>query len=150
MQCSKVHYNRVQYSTVQYNRVQYSTVQYSRAEYSRVQSNAMYCSAVLPLVLASCVRGGRSTGQHHFYKLVEIYPSILICISTGKHCTELLLCTPLSQVNHGLSQFFFTDATIVIAVKHSEGSLYIVHLITTILQNLLSNIKEVCPIHDTV
>ena len=63
---------------------------------------------------------------------------------------DILLCASLAQVDHSLPQLLLADASVVIAVKHPERSLHVVHLVAAILQDLLPHAQEVRPVHDPV
>ena len=63
---------------------------------------------------------------------------------------DILLCASLAQVDHRLPQLLLADAPVVVAVKHPERSLHIVHLVAAVLQDLLPDAQEVRPVHDPV
>ena len=63
---------------------------------------------------------------------------------------NLLLCAPLAQVHHRLSQLLLADASVVVAVEHPERGLHVVHLVAAVLEDLLPHPQEVRPIHHPV
>ena len=63
---------------------------------------------------------------------------------------DILLCASLAQVDHRLPQLLLADAPVVVAVKHPERGLHVVHLVAAILQDLLPHAQEVRPVHDPV
>ena len=63
---------------------------------------------------------------------------------------DILLCASLAQVDHRLPQLLLADAPVVVAVEHPERGLHIVHLVATVLEDLLPHPQEVRPIHPPV
>jgi hypothetical protein len=82
---------------------------------------------------------------------IEKFPADVFFLKPRKKTgRNLLFCTPLAEVDHGLPELLLADAPVVVVVEDPEGGADVVHLVAAGAEDVLPHKDEVGPGHEAL